>query len=242
MATKDPYYDVQREIKRNVAGLRSLFEQYQQRSARDGDTTHAKLELNQQVNHINWDLDDISDTISIVEKNRAKYKIDDQEIQRRKLFVQEMRTTVGRMKQQIASSARQPNSTESLLAGPASGSGANSVNSNGGRLRPSTAQDIGSSSEQQQMLIKQQDLVLDDVMAATKRIGKMGELLSIEIGHQGQLINEVTEDVDSTSYKLKSTQKKLEKLLQSQSENRLMCMVCMLIGAFIGLTMLFLYT
>lgn len=42
MATKDPYYDVQREIKKNVAGLRSLFDQYQQKSARDDDITHAK--------------------------------------------------------------------------------------------------------------------------------------------------------------------------------------------------------
>lgn len=51
--------------------------------ADETDTAPARAdrnELNQQLNHINWDLDDISDSISIVEKNRSKYKIDDAEV------------------------------------------------------------------------------------------------------------------------------------------------------------------
>jgi hypothetical protein len=32
------------------------------------------------LNHVNWDLDDINDSISIVKKNRSKYTIDDAEV------------------------------------------------------------------------------------------------------------------------------------------------------------------
>lgn len=45
----------------------------------------------------------------------------------------------------------------------------------------------------------------------------MGEQLGVEIGQQARLISDVTEDVESTSSKLKATQKKLEKLLHNQS-------------------------
>ena len=47
--------------------------------------------------------------------------------------------------------------------------------------------------------------------------------------------------MDSTNEKLKLAQDKVEALLGSQSESRLMCLVCMLLGVFATLTMFVFY-
>eukprot|EP01050_Picozoa_sp_SAG11_P034840 SAG11_NODE_12478_length_701_cov_1.081395_1_plen_141_part_00 len=140
------------------------------------------------------------------------------------------------MKHALARSTQQASSAE-LMSG-SSHKGLGQVGIEMGR----DADGDGESMQMQQQIMRQQDEVLDDVMAATKRLGAMGQQLGYEIEAQQTLISEVSEDVDATSSKLKATQKKLDKLLQSQSENRLMCMVCTLIGVFAGLTMLVFYT
>ena len=44
-------------------------------------------------------------------------------------------------------------------------------------------------------MMRQQDEALDDVMAATKRLGRMGEQLGVEIEQHARLINEVRRDM-----------------------------------------------
>ena len=91
------------------------------------------------------------------------------------------------------------------------------------------------------MVLKQQDMVLDDVISATKRLGEMGATIGEELGQQSRLIDEVKNDVDDTNAKLKLAQDKVEALLGSQSESRLMCLVCMLIGVFVTLSIFVFY-
>ena len=45
----------------------------------------------------------------------------------------------------------------------------------------------GGSQEQQQLVMKQQDMVLDDVIQATKRLGEMGQTIGDELGQQSRL-------------------------------------------------------
>eukprot|EP01045_Picozoa_sp_COSAG04_P011003 COSAG04_NODE_694_length_11068_cov_5.641718_7_plen_105_part_00 len=62
-----------------------------------------------------------------------------------------------------------------------------------------------------------------------------------ELSARLRRIDEVKDDVDETNNKLKLAQDKVEKLLSSQSESRLLCLVCMLIGVFITLCLFVFY-
>ena len=93
----------------------------------------------------------------------------------------------------------------------------------------------GGDLEQQQVMLRQQDAVLDDVIQATKQLGQMGETIGQELGQQSNLISEVTNDVDETNNKILIAKQRLDKMLAAQSEQRLMCLVCMLIGVFVTL-------
>jgi hypothetical protein len=96
----------------------------------------------------------------------------------------------------------------------------------------------GGGLEQQQMLLRQQDEVLDDVIQATRQLGEMGQTIGAELGQQSKLIDEVKNDVEETNNKIMLAKERVEKMLASQSEQRLMCLMCMLIGVFIALSLL----
>lgn len=58
-------------------------------------------ELKNSLRSIEWDLEDLEDTIDIVEKNPTKFKIDNKEITTRKHFIDTTREEVKLMKDKI---------------------------------------------------------------------------------------------------------------------------------------------
>ena len=190
-------------------------------------------------------MDDLSDAISVVEKNRSKYTLDDAELARRKRFVSDTRAAIGRMKSAVVDSTHAVGGNamshrRELLRGRAD-RGASSSAGNGYAEGVSRDAEAGGGMAQQQLVLKQQDMVLDEVINATKRLGEMGATIGEELGQQSRLIDEVKSDVDDTNAKLRLAQDKVEALLGSQSESRLMCLVCMLLGVFATLTIFVFY-
>lgn len=128
-----------------------------------------------------------------------------------------------------------------LLRGRADRGASSSVGSGGYGDGVSRDAEAGGGMAQQQLVLKEQDMVLDEVIQATKRLGEMGATIGDELSQQSRLIDEVKSDVDDTNAKLRLAQDKVEALLGSQSESRLMCLVCMLLGVFATLTMFVFY-
>jgi hypothetical protein len=238
-ATGDPYFDVERDVKQSIENLHSAFERSQRSltsGANDIDAHVAQSELMSQLKTVNWDLDDINDSIAMVERNRAKYKLSDADINRRKAFVNDSREVVNRMKasvQNLPVAHRQVHHKNELLR--------NRDLSRGGNAGSYSAVDrdtggAGLDGDQQQVMLRAQDEVLDDVIKATRALGQMGENIGQELGQHSQLIAEVTSDVDDTNNKIAIAKQRVEKMLAAQSEQRLMCLVCMLIGVFVTLS------
>lgn len=193
----------------------------------------------------NRDMDDLSDAISVVEKNRSKYTLDDAELARRKRFVSDTRAAISRMKSAVLDSTHAVGGNamshrRELLRGR-SDRGASTSAASGYGEGVSRDAEAGGGMAQQQLVLKEQDMVLDEVINATKRLGEMGATIGEELGQQSRLIDEVKSDVDDTNAKLRLAQDKVEALLGSQSESRLMCLVCMLLGVFATLTIFVFY-
>lgn len=58
-------------------------------------------ELKNSLRSIEWDLEDLEDTIDIVEKNPSKFKLDNKELTTRKYFIDSTREEVKSMKDKI---------------------------------------------------------------------------------------------------------------------------------------------
>ena len=64
----------------------------------------AATELRNSLRSIEWDLEDLDDTVNIVEKNPAKFKIDPTDLAARKAFIQQTKEEVENMKARSSSS------------------------------------------------------------------------------------------------------------------------------------------
>ncbi len=58
-------------------------------------------------------------------------------------------------------------------------------------------------------LHRQQDEQLEDIEQAVTRLGRVGLTIHEELESQGRMLEELEEDVDTTSSRLKATQKKV---------------------------------
>jgi hypothetical protein len=59
------------------------------------------------------------------------------------------------------------------------------------------------------VVCRQQDAHLEDIEAAVTRLGRVGLTIHEELASQGQMLDELEEDVDTTHSRLRATQKKV---------------------------------
>ncbi|XP_049516313.1 syntaxin-6-like isoform X2 [Dermacentor silvarum] len=109
MSLEDPFFVVKDEIVKAIANNKTLFErwnQYQDPSSLPSkeDIDWTTSELRKGLRSIEWDLEDLEETVAIVEKNPKKFKIDDKEIKSRKAFIEQSKNEVKCMKEAILES------------------------------------------------------------------------------------------------------------------------------------------
>merc|ERR1711894_796552 len=64
-------------------------------------------ELRNSLRSIEWDLEDLDDTVQIVEKNPAKFRIDTNDLAARKAFIKQTKDEVEQMKQKSSVPSKQ---------------------------------------------------------------------------------------------------------------------------------------
>jgi hypothetical protein len=88
---EDPFMFVQREVEEDIQGIVVLFEnwklQRQEKIVSEVEFKCATQELRARINEIDYDVQDLKETIDIVQKDVVRYKISKQEIARREQFI-----------------------------------------------------------------------------------------------------------------------------------------------------------
>lgn len=78
---------------------------------------------------------------------------------------------------------------------------------------------------------------LDELASTVKRIGVMGLEMHRELNEQAEILDDVDEEMDSTTNRLRGLQQKLDQIMRETSRGRL-CLILWLFAAFIVLTIL----
>ena len=105
MAT-DPFDTVRQEISESVGALRRQREQWRElleTAPTSDEFKKAGEELLQGVRDTQADLEDLADTIVVVEQNRERFQIGDDELKERRGFVDGMRRELSAMENEIVS-------------------------------------------------------------------------------------------------------------------------------------------
>uniref|UniRef100_UPI00398EF763 syntaxin-6-like isoform X2 n=1 Tax=Pristiophorus japonicus TaxID=55135 RepID=UPI00398EF763 len=228
MSLDDPFFVVKGEVQKAVNTARGLYQRWcellqdsQSVSKEEYDWT--TNELRNSLRSIEWDLEDLDETIGIVESNPRKFKIETAELYERKAFVIRTRQTVknlmGAIEQQLKPADRYKRLDQEL----------ETVNS----------QYIEEQRVQQRLIVEQQDDQLELVSGSIGVLKNMSGRIGDELDEQAVMLDEFSHEMDNTQSRLDSTLKKLAKVSHMTSARRQWCVIVVLLVILVVVLILF---
>ncbi|KAJ1274493.1 hypothetical protein BS78_05G065900 [Paspalum vaginatum] len=227
---QDPFYIVKDEIQDSIDKAQDTFHQWKQTPANTGEYVHLTKELLTSCESILWQVDELEKAISVAERDPAYYGLNEAEIGRRRKWTSTARNQVLTLKRNVEG-GRQKSAFE------------HSTNpSEAIRSKKHISQEndefIASESDQQMLLIKQQDEELDMLSASVQRIGGVGLTIHDELVGQEKLLGELSLDMETTSNRLDFVQKRVAMVMKKASLKGQIMMIAFLVILFIILFVL----
>ncbi|KAL4648550.1 syntaxin-10 [Arapaima gigas] len=235
MSMEDPFFVVKGEVQKALGRARGLFERWEELLEDSAPVSRDELdwstnELRNCLRAIDWDLEDLHETISIVESNPGKFRLTDNELQERKDFVERTRQAVQEMKEQLQSptaTARADKKNRQALLG-AAGPGRHAAGLEP-HLVSATSRFIQEQQEQQQLIMQEQDDQLELVSGSIRVLKDMSGRIGDELDEQAIMLGEFSEEMDQTNSRMDSVLKKMEKVSHMTSSRRQWCAIGVLV-------------
>ena len=239
MASRDPFYAVKDKVQASLTKARADFSRFDSLSTRSADYATLLAQLRQQVTAIETDVKDLAQTIVIVETNRVRFtSISDDELNSRKGFVDATKATLATYTSTLRSAQNKLNNDNRKDLMPAAGPSrfSSAAQSSGSREQDDF---VSSSQQQQQTLIRQQDVVLEDMDAALARLGNISNDINAELVEQDAMLNELDDGMDEAQGNMNIALKKMDKLLKTSDRGRICCIVGLFFLAVLLLILIF---
>ncbi|XP_068460346.1 syntaxin-10-like [Clinocottus analis] len=244
MSTEDPFFVVKGEVQKALSRARALFDRWEELLQEGTQVSRDELdwsanELRNCLRAIDWDLEDLSETISIVESNPGKFRLGEEELRERRSFVERTRHSVQEMKDQLSSPSSvaqaEKKNREALLApsGPDRSTGLEA------HLVSSNSRYLQDQQEQQQLIVQEQDEQLELVSGSIRVLKDMSGRIGDELDEQAVMLGDFGDEMDQTSSRMDSVLKKLEKVSHMTSSRRQWCAIGVLVTIMVVVLILF---
>jgi hypothetical protein len=236
-ATNDPYYVAKEEVdvalkkvQDMVAEWKRLFREENTARSRRFQEVHA--EISGELVNLDYDLKDITATISMVEEHRDNPKfnyVSDAEISSRKEFVRASLATVREIQDNVAGRAAQAKieADKRQLLGTSGSRGSGQATDR--RVEQDNDNFLAQQRQDQHRIMQQQDDTLTQISASAVRLGEAARTINMELQDQQQMLEDLDKDVDRETEKLNFVMKRMGRLLQTGDSKQL----CLIIGLFV---------
>ncbi|XP_039064664.1 syntaxin-61-like isoform X2 [Hibiscus syriacus] len=187
-------------------------------------------------------IDELDKAISVAARDPSWYGIDEMELESRRRWTSNARTQMGNVKKAVVPRKETGNTASAkhreLMRLP------NSHQTDRSNLYSTEDNDdfIASESDRQMILIKQQDEELDELSASVERIGGVGLTIHEELLAQERIIDDLGNEMDSTSNRLDFVQKKVAMVMKKAGAKGQCMMILFLLVLFIILFILVFFT
>ncbi|XP_034559794.1 syntaxin-6 [Notolabrus celidotus] len=251
MSMEDPFFVVKGEVLKAVNAAQSLHHRWRELLQEGGGASKEEMdwttnELRNSLRSIEWDLEDLDETISIVESNPKKFNLDTAELMKRKAFISSTRQTVKEMKEQMSSptAASDRKNKQVLLGergaqGPIWQPGPDKFSRLDRQLQTANSQFIDEQQGQQQLIAEQQDEHLELVSGTIGVLKNMSERIGMELDEQSVMLDDFTHEVDNSQTRLDNVMKKLAKVSHMTSDRRQWCAIGVLLAILFVVLLLF---
>ncbi|XP_028170390.1 syntaxin-6 [Ostrinia furnacalis] len=251
MTLEDPFYVVKDEVFKALNKTRGLYLRWQEISKAPVAPTSPEVEwtsteLRNALRSIEWDLEDLEDTISIVEKNSSKFKIDNKEICDRRTFIEATKQEVKVMKTKMSLNRNRDSdgtAREPLLGDesppPFAGSWTSTPKySQYSKLASQDSPRLELLAAQRRMLGAQDDQlqVISHSVGSLKTLSKQ---IGSELDDQAVMLDDLNTELENADSKLDSTIKKVAKVLHMNNDRRQWLAILILIGLLVVILILF---
>ncbi|XP_066548704.1 syntaxin-6 isoform X1 [Amia ocellicauda] len=253
MSMEDPFFVVKGEVQKAVNTAQGLYQRWSELLQDPSGATKEEVdwttnELRNSLRSIEWDLEDLDETISIVESNPRKFNLDTVELTKRKAFITSTRQIVKEMKDHMSSPMAQAMSErknrQALLGGnmtqaPGWQAGGNKYTRLDRELQSANSQFIDDQQAQQQLIAEQQDDQLELVSGSIGVLKNMSQRIGQELEEQAVMLDDFTHDMDNTQSRLDNVMKKLAKVSHMTSDRRQWCAIGILLAILFVVLILF---
>ncbi|XP_018116468.1 syntaxin-6 isoform X2 [Xenopus laevis] len=196
MSMEDPFFVVRGEVQKAVNTAQGLFQRWTDLLQDPSISTREELdwttnELRNSLRSVEWDLEDLDETISIVESNPRKFSLDQAELWQRKAFINETRQCVKDMKDRMTSPSIQAlteKKNRQALLGDGTKHGWNleteKYKALDHELENANSQFLDGQVVQQQLIMEQQDEQLELVSGSIGVLKNMSHRIGNELDEQ----------------------------------------------------------
>lgn len=243
---RDPFYSVKDKVQTSIGTLRPEFEEWERMSLKSPDYPAVTKQIRSSISGIKEDLNDLQETIKIVEENRGRFpSIDDRELDSRKEFVVQTRgilngyeSQIRKAKQKTDAEIRRQVTGKANMGG--AGAGANGAGKGGRFGAAMEAEDtrekddyVSSVRSAQSQIEVKQDVILEDMSKVLERLHNLGDDINTELNTHKSMLDELEGEMDEAQGNMNMVMKKMEKLLNSSDKGRLCCIAILFFVALI---------
>ncbi|KAM8972510.1 syntaxin-10 [Pelodytes ibericus] len=240
MSLEDPFSVVRSEVQKALNTSRGLYQRWCE-LLQEGQVTSAEEfdwttnELRNSLRSIEWDLEDLEETISIVESNPRKFKISGPELSERRSFVDQTRNSVKEMRDHIASprvvAFTERKNREAL--GVSNKAPPDRFTRMDEEIMAGDSRYVEDQQAQQQLIIDEQDAELELVTGSIRVLKNMSGRIGDELDEQAVMLDDFSQEMDNTQTRMDSVLKRLAKVSHMTSDRRQWCMIIALVVALL---------
>lgn len=247
MSLEDPFYTVRNDVRESLEQAHQLYAQWKLHL--DGHTDLEKFQsattdLRSCIKSIDWDLQDLEETITIAEAHPHKFRLSLSEIDTRKKFIHDTKQVVMRMKSHMNSDVAQgvleTLKRQQLLNSAAQRKSHSRYQKLEEEMERSNQDFIDQQRHQQQVILARQDKQAEKVGETIGVLHQMGHDIGIELDEQNQLIEELEEDMERTDTRLVALTKRVNKAIRKSSDRcQIICIIILVVVLVLIIVMFF---
>eukprot|EP00999_Lentomonas_sp_LEN2_P001777 NODE_288_length_1715_cov_36.452771_g259_i0.p1 GENE.NODE_288_length_1715_cov_36.452771_g259_i0~~NODE_288_length_1715_cov_36.452771_g259_i0.p1 ORF type:complete len:255 (-),score=45.26 NODE_288_length_1715_cov_36.452771_g259_i0:304-1068(-) len=250
MSVEDPFFVVKSEVEQAMLTIEQLYKNWKALLQKTNTSQNQEFkwtvdELNTSLKNVEWDLQDLDETISIVESNPHKFQLDPSELNAQKKFITNTRDRTNSIRNDMNSattkSKMEKDVRDSLLAAGGKQPRADAYSAPVDTTPDENMSDrqyFEATQQETQLLMKQQDVQLDQVFDTVQDLKSTAKLIGTELDDQVVLIKEVDDKVEYTGNLLERNSKKLADVYKKSNDKKSLCFIAFLILIIIVLAIL----
>ncbi|KNC85156.1 hypothetical protein SARC_02649 [Sphaeroforma arctica JP610] len=225
MSIDDPFFVVKDEVEHSVDAVQQLYVRWRELQHSDlcgGDEYEwTANELKESIKSIEWDLEDLDETVSIVESNPVRFDITPEDMQMRKGFIADTCKAMKAIRDDVnsqATKAKEDKAARGQLMGPST------PHNKYEKLEQEMDRENDDFIDEQRKLHKlemaEQDRNMEMVGDTVVNLKTLGKDIGRELDDHNVLLDDLDDQMERTESQLQRVVGKVEKILESVSDKK----------------------